>query len=42
MVFALNGRPYTGTGGMDGLFGRGRAIDGIRNTLSVLQKLRGS
>jgi len=42
VVFALNGRPYTGTGGMDGLFGRGRAIDGIRNTLSVLQKLRGS
>jgi hypothetical protein len=42
VVFALNGRPYTGTGGMDGLFGRGRAIDGIRNTLFVLQKLRGS
>ena len=41
VVFRLSGFFYTGTGGIDGLFGRGRAI-GIRNTLTVLQKLRGS
>ena len=42
VVFALNGRPYTGTNGIDSLIGKGRAIEGIKNTLSILQKLRGS
>ncbi len=42
VVFALNGRPYTGTRGIDSLIGRGRAIEGIKNTLSTLRKLRGS
>jgi len=41
-VLALNGRPYTGTAGIDSLIGQGRAIDGIRNTLATLGKLRGS
>ena len=41
-VFSVNGRPYTGHGGIDGLFGKGRAIDGIKNTLAVLAKIRGS
>lgn len=42
VAFALNGRPYTGTAGIDSLIGRGRAIEGIKNTLATLQKLRGS
>ena len=42
VVFALNGRPYTGTGGIDSLIGSGRAIAGIRNTLATLGTLRGS
>ncbi len=42
VVFALNGRPYTGTHGIDSLIGRGRAIEGINNTLAVLRKIRGS
>jgi len=42
VVFALNGRPYTGTHGIDSLIGKGRAITGIQNTLATLQKLRGS
>jgi hypothetical protein len=41
VVFALNGRSYTGTGGIDGLFGRGRATEGIRNTLDTIKKLKG-
>jgi hypothetical protein len=42
VVFALNGRPYTGTHGIDSLIGRGRAIEGIQNTLAALRKLRGA
>lgn len=42
VVFSLNGRPYTGTGGIDGLFGRGRATEGVRNTLATIQKLSGA
>ncbi len=41
-VFSVNGRPYTGHGGIDGLFGKGRAIDGIRNTLRILDRLNSS
>ena len=41
VLFSLNGRSYTGTGGIDGLFGKGRAITGIRHTLDTLKKLRG-
>jgi hypothetical protein len=39
VVFRLNGRPYTGHSAIDGLFGQGRAIAGIRNTLSTVKKL---
>ncbi|MCL5953846.1 MAG: hypothetical protein M1509_04985 [Nitrospirae bacterium] len=42
VVFTLNGRPYTGSGGIDSLIGKGRAIAGIENTLATLRKLRGS
>ena len=42
VVFALNGRPYTGTKGIDSLIGSGRAIAGIRNTIAILGTLRGS
>lgn len=42
VVFALNGRPYTGIHGIDSLIGKGRAIAGIENTLAVLRKLQGS
>ena len=42
VVFALNGRPYTGTHGIDSLIGKGRAISGIKNTIATLRKLRGT
>ena len=42
VVFTLNGRPYTGNAGIDSLIGRGRATEGIKNTLATLQKLRGA
>ena len=38
--FSLNGRPYTVHQGIDGLFGKGRAIDGIRNSLEILGKMK--
>jgi hypothetical protein len=41
VLFSLNGRSYTGTRGIDGLFGTGRAIAGIRHTLDTLKKLEG-
>ena len=41
VVFAVNGRPYTGMAGIDSLIGSGRAIAGIKNTLATLRKLRG-
>ncbi len=34
VIFALNGRPYVGTQGIDSLIGSGRAIIGIKNTLA--------
>ncbi len=40
-VFSLNGRAYTGHRGIDGLFGTGRAIAGIRHTLDTLKKIGG-
>lgn len=39
-VFSLNGRTYNGHSGIDGLFGKGRAIDGILHTKEVLRKIR--
>ena len=42
VLFALNGRSYTGTKGIDSVIGKGRAIEGIKNTLATLRKLRGS
>ena len=41
VLFSLNGRSYMGTRGIDGLFGTGRAITGIRHTLDTLKKLEG-
>lgn len=42
VVVTLNGRPCTGSGRIDSLIGKGRAIAGIENTLATLRKLRGS
>ena len=41
VLFSLNGRPYAGIRGIDGLFGRGRMIEGIRHTLDTFKKLGG-
>lgn len=37
--FSLNGRDYSGRGGIDSLIGRGRVIVGIKNSLTTLEDL---
>lgn len=40
-VFSVNGRSYTGQGGVDAVLGQGRVVDGIRNTLKQAKSLAG-
>ena len=42
VLFSLNGKPYTGTNGIDSIIGKGRVVDGIKNTISILHRITSS